>query len=487
MNGAAVAALTSVALLAPARPVALPATWTVVDHGARGGTTYGGPPVDGVGAVYLPAGIPAGGRVPVAYVLTSQSPATVARALGVAHIGDQLSWQRTTPRFAVVLASPRGRGALARALRFAQAALPITGSAAGRTVIGLGAAGRAAVEAARRPQLRVGTGIAIGGRASATLLRRLAHGAPPRRVRRLSATAALGPVTARLWQRRLVDALAYAFARPGAEHAADAAAAVAPPGWVRVSAGPFGGTVWQGVIPDAADRNHPRASLVYLPPGVRRQTGYPAVYLLHGLRGSPYSFIGGLRLAAVADGLIHAREVPPFVAVMPPAGSTPRFDGEWTGAWERSLVQGVLPWAERHLPLSPRPADRTLAGFSAGAYGSIDIGLRHPGLFGTVESWSGYFRAPHDGSLATATKAQRLAHDPAMLVRSQAGTLRADRTRIFLSAGLQERAVLTGTRAFAAELTALGVGHVVHIGAGGHHGSTWRDVLPAGLRYALTR
>ena len=47
--------------------------------------------------------------------------------------------------------------------------------------------------------------------------------------------------------------------------------------------------------------------------------------------------------------------------------------------------------------------------------------------------------------------------------------------------------MLTGTRAFAAELSALGVGHVVHIGAGGHHGSTWRDVLPAGLRYALTR
>jgi len=44
-----------------------------------------------------------------------------------------------------------------------------------------------------------------------------------------------------------------------------------------------------------------------------------------------------------------------------------------------------------------------LAGFSAGAYGSLDIGLRHPGLFGTLESWSGYFRAPHDGSLAGAT------------------------------------------------------------------------------------
>jgi enterochelin esterase-like enzyme len=263
-------------------------------------------------------------------------------------------------------------------------------------------------------------------------------------------------------------------------------AAVAPAGWTRIAAGPSGGTVWQGVIANPADPAHPRATLLYLPPGVRRTRHYPALFLLHGLRGSPYSFVGGLRLAAVADQLITSRQVPPFIAVMPPAGSTPQFAGEWTGTWENYVLQNVLPWADSHLPLATSPAARTLAGFSAGAYGSIDMALRHPGLFGTVESWSGYFQSPKDGSLANATRAERRAHDPQSLVRADAPALRASHVRFFLSAGRREPATLAATQAFARELAALGIAHTMHIGDGGHHGRSWRAVLPAGVRYALT-
>jgi enterochelin esterase-like enzyme len=245
--------------------------------------------------------------------------------------------------------------------------------------------------------------------------------------------------------------------------------------------------VWQGVIPNPGDPGHPRASLVYLPPGVRRSAHYPALYLLHGLRGSPYSFVGGLRLAAVADGLIRTRQVPSFIAVMPPAGATAQFDGEWTGAWETYVAQHVVPWADRHLPLAAVPAERTLAGFSAGAYGSLDIGLRHPGLFGTLESWSGYFRAPRDGSLAHATRAERAAHDPQSLVRVEAPALRAAHVRIFLSAGRREPVTLAKTLAFDRVLTGLHIEHLVHVGGGGHHGRAWRAVLPAGVRYAFAR
>ncbi len=487
MRRTLVSALAGFALLAPARPAALPASWAIADHGARGGVTYGGPAVDGVGAVYLPAGTVAGRRVPVAYVLAGGNAPQLARTLGVAGIGDQLSWQRTTPPFAVVVVTPHGRGGLARAMRFAQAALPLSRTAAARAVIGLGVHARAALAAVAEPGLRVGTGVAIGGRVSRTLLRTLVRGLPLRRVRSYRAVSPIGPSTLPVWRHRLLDGLAFAFAAPSAERAARQAAAVAPAGWTRIATGPSGGTVWQGVIPDTAAPGHPRASLVYLPPGVRRHARYPALYLLHGLRGSPYSFVGGLRLAAVADGLIHARQVPPFIAVMPPAGATAQFDGEWTGPWETYVVRGVVPWADRHLPLAATPSARTLAGFSAGAYGSVDMALRHPGLFGTVESWSGYFRAPRDGSLAHATGAERAAHDPQSLVRAEAPALRAAGVRIFVSAGRREPVTLAMTRAFARELTGLGIAHLLHVGGGGHHGSAWRAVLPAGVRYAFAR
>jgi enterochelin esterase-like enzyme len=483
MRAGFASALAGVALLGPA---ALPASWTVADHGARGGITYGGRAIDGVGAVYLPSGVPAGSRLRVAYLLAGGNGAKLARSLAVAGIGDQLSWQRTTPPFAVVVVSPHGRGGLARAVQYAQRTLPLTRAPAGSAVIGLGAQAPAALAAVAAPGSHVGTGIAIGGRVPGGLVQRIARVFPLRRVRSYPAVSPIGPASLPVWRHRLLDALVYAFTTPTAGHAIRTAAAVAPSGWARIAAGPSGGTVWQGVIASPAAPADRRASLVYLPPGVRRGGHYPALFLLHGLRGSPYSFVGGLRLAAVADRLISSRQVPPFIAVMPPAGSTLQYDGEWTGPWEDYVLQDVLPWADSHLPLATTPAGRTLAGFSAGAYGSIDMALRHPGLFGTVESWSGYFQSPRDGSLANATPAERLAHDPQSLVRSEAPALRAAHVRFFLSAGRREPVTLAATRAFAGELADLGIAHAVHIGDGGHHGRAWRAVLPDGVRYALT-
>ena len=195
---------------------------------------------------------------------------------------------------------------------------------------------------------------------------------------------------------------------------------------------------------------------MYLPPAVEPHLRYPALYLLHGLRGSPYSFVGGLRLAAVADGLIHARRVRPFIAVMPPAGRSPQFDGEWTGTWERYVVQDVVPWSDRHLPLTAARRARTLAGFSAGAYGSIDIGLRHPGLFGTLEVVERILQVAQGRVARHATAAERLAHDPQALLPAGAAELRAGHVRIFLSAGRREPKTLLAARAFARELSDLG-------------------------------
>ena len=115
------------------------------------------------------------------------------------------------------------------------------------------------------------------------------------------------------------------------------------------------------------------------------------------------------------------------------------------------------------------------------------MGLRHPGLFGTLESWSGYFRAPRDGSLANASASERAAHDPQALLTANASELRAGRVRFFVSAGRRERKVLLASRDFARELAGVRLEHVLDVTAGGHHGGTWRAVLPVGLRYAFAR
>ncbi len=261
-------------------------------------------------------------------------------------------------------------------------------------------------------------------------------------------------------------------------------AEVAPPGFALVRVGPAGGTLWQGRIPNPLSAAR-RESAVYLPPGVTWSRRYPVVYLLHGMPGSPYSYVDSLDITDNADRLIAARRVPPFIAVMPAAGPSGRYDGEWTGIWERFLVDAVVPWADRELPAARSRAARTLAGLSAGGFGSVVVGLRHPHLFGTLESWSGYFRPLADGSLAGATRAVLASYDPDQLVQLPAASRRYAGLRFFLSAGTSDRASLAQTVAFAAELRRAGLRYELWLGPGGHDDRFWRSQLAPALRYAL--
>ena len=261
-----------------------------------------------------------------------------------------------------------------------------------------------------------------------------------------------------------------------------------PPGWTPVAAGPAGGVVYQGRIPNAFVPSDRRPSAVYLPPGYSPARRYPVVYLLHGLPGSPASIWDGLRLAAVADALIAAGRTRPFVAVMPVGG--PAADpsaGEWAGVWERYVVDGVVPWVDAHLSTEPGPQGRALEGLCAGGFGAVDIGLRHPGLFGTLGSWEGYF-APvfRDGPFAHAGAAALRAHDPALLVRSEAARLRRGGVRFYVSVGGNHGEVLRRwTLAFATELAGLRLEHELWLLAPSERGHFWRATLPSALRYGV--
>ncbi|HEV7132598.1 MAG TPA: alpha/beta hydrolase-fold protein [Gaiellaceae bacterium] len=267
-----------------------------------------------------------------------------------------------------------------------------------------------------------------------------------------------------------------------------ALALLAPaPGWYAVAKGPAGGAVWEGRIPDQFVHADRRPSAVYLPPGYDPAHRYPAIYLLHGMRGSPASFWSGLHFARVADGLIASRRVRPFIAVMPVAGPRVNPDaGEWAGVWEDYTVRDVVPWVDRHLRTVASPAGRALEGLCAGGYGAVDIGLRHPGIFGTLGSWEGYF-APvfRDGPFVHATRAYLAAHDPALLVRRDARALDRDGVRFYISAGGNHAGVLgRWSVSFARELGSLRLQHDLWLLPRAERGHFWRATLPSALEYA---
>jgi enterochelin esterase-like enzyme len=454
---------------AAARPASL-AGFTRVAHGARSGVVLAGS-IPGVGraAVYVPRRVGDDHDLRVVYVLCRRAVSAFAKRSGLAPTGDQLAWDGTTPPFVAVVAHAASAARLKRLISWTQAVLPVAHDRADRTLAGVGPdAGSAARIAMGDPGL-VGLAETVHGEHM--------HGL----------AGSLGAADVRFHaSSSLAGDLTYALQSAGARTASRAARAVIPPRFSNLLTGPDGGTIWQGRVPGAAVPRLTRASLVYLPPNVDPHRRYPLVVLLHGLRGSPYSFTGSLRLAAVVDPLIASHRLPPFIAIMPPAGLTLAFDGEWTGPWERYVVDDVVPWASAHLPVEHTANGRAIAGFSAGAYGAIDIALRHPRLFGVAESWSGYFQAPHDGSLRGASPAALAAHSPTILVAHDHLRLRRLGLRLMVSAGLHERTVLDATRGFAAELARLQLPDRVLITQGRHDGRQWHAVIGPGLSYALS-
>jgi hypothetical protein len=249
-----------------------------------------------------------------------------------------------------------------------------------------------------------------------------------------------------------------------------------PAGFRVYSDGPAGGEIRRGRIPGAR-----RSSMVYVPPGYSAARRYPVVYLLAGMPGSPWSYVKSLSLASVADTLIASGETEPFVAVLPPAGPSGHYSGEWAGPWERYLTRDVVPWAGSHLAVS---ADRTIAGLSAGGFGAIDIALRHPRLFGRVESWGGYFRPFRDGPLRFASVAELAAHDPTLLLRAEAPLLRSRGLRFFLSTGPGHgRVTPAATMRFARLLRTLALPYrLEHVS---EKRGEWERQLVDGLRWAF--
>ncbi len=89
------------------------------------------------------------------------------------------------------------------------------------------------------------------------------------------------------------------------------------------------------------------------------------VYLLHGLPGSPTEYPGGTSLGTFADASIPGGTLRPFIGVMPAAGTSPRYNGEWAGEWETAVVDRILPWVDQSLPTIAARAGRVIAGLSS--------------------------------------------------------------------------------------------------------------------------
>jgi predicted esterase len=122
--------------------------------------------------------------------------------------------------------------------------------------------------------------------------------------------------------------------------------------------------------------------------------------------------------------------------------------------------------------------DRGIGGISEGAYGALNIGLRHLGMFSVIQSWSGYYLQTPTGPFLGATLAALQANSPADYVATLAPRIHHLGLRVYLLQGQVDWHSPQALVAFADALH--GAGAEVRYGfyPGGHDWALWRAQTP---------
>ncbi|MBS2535445.1 hypothetical protein KGQ20_22025 [Catenulispora sp. NF23] len=167
----------------------------------------------------------------------------------------------------------------------------------------------------------------------------------------------------------------------------------------------------------------PRSRDVYVyRPGVTATSALPVLYMLHGYPGHPAAL---MRWMAPMLDTAFERGAAPFIVAVPDGNSTAHSDTEWADSVdgrtlvESSLIRRILPAVEGPTPRSA--GMRAIGGFSIGGYGAMNLGLRHPDLFGQVVSVSGYFRVDDTSGMFAKHRAAIAANTPDTMVRAASG------------------------------------------------------------------
>ena len=468
-------------------PRHLPASWTIADRGAARRGDLRRPAGRRRGALYLPAGVRPG-RAPARCLSArgasrrgrSGRPARARRgrrpALVAAH--------HATVRGRRDLGAGRARARRRRCASRSEAAARQRSPRAGRVGVGL---------TARPPCGWPCNPAWVSARASPSAMRipgalvRSAERAV--RAHRVRIYRPAGPAAARgaaAVRHELLRALIRVRAG-SAGRASRAAEAVAPHGWVRIAVGPYGGTVWQGVIPNHADPGHPRRRSSTCHRMSRRTLRYPGAVpaarparLALQLRRRSAARCSRRRADPRAPRAPLHRRAAAGRAVAAVRRGVDGPVGALRRAGRRALVRPPSPARGRasraHAGRLLRR--RTAASTSAAA----SRPLRHAGVVERILQVA-QRRIARD----TRRRPSAWRHDPQALLPAARPSCAQSTFASFSRPARASRRPCSRRARSRASSPASASTTCCDVTAGGHHGRAWRAVLPAGLLYALAR
>ena len=209
-----------------------------------------------------------------------------------------------------------------------------------------------------------------------------------------------------------------------------------------------------------------RGLYVYTPPGYEtsKKINYPVLYLLHGMGDSEDAWTVVGRANIIVDNLIAKNKARPLVIVMP-YGHTPsappdmRSIGNY-GAFEKDLVEDVIPYVQNRYRVSKDQKDRAIVGLSMGGGQSLTVGLGNPELFGWVGAFS-----------SAVPKGQKL---DSLLTKVKASNEKLN--LLWIGCGRKDF-LFQANQKLIERLKSENIKHVAHITGGGHEWRLWRRYL----------
>ncbi len=209
-----------------------------------------------------------------------------------------------------------------------------------------------------------------------------------------------------------------------------------------------------------------RKMVVYTPPGYSSDKKYPVLYLLHGIGGTEWEWVGAGAANVILDNLVTGGKAMPMIAVMPNGRARPKDRAEGNvfesapafGVFDKDLIGSVIPFIDSHYSTTSDRRHRALAGLSMGGGQSLNFGLANVDIFDNV---GGFSSAPNT-------------FPPEKLV---ADVAKAKALKVLWVSCGDKDGLLGISQGVHRYLKEKGVRHTWHVDSGGHDFPVWKNDL----------
>jgi S-formylglutathione hydrolase FrmB len=250
---------------------------------------------------------------------------------------------------------------------------------------------------------------------------------------------------------------------------------------------PSQGVVIMTTIPPTVSHFSTRPAYVYLPPAwfAKVTPSLPTLVLLPGEPGSASDWSGDGDADNTADAFAQHHDGLAPIIVMPDPNGYETVDTECVnsrfGNAETYLVDDVPAFARRQFNASSAPGSLAIGGLSAGGTCSIMLALRHPTVYPTFATFSGFASPQYQETTLAETidtlfggSEDRFAeHDPVQLLRNG----HFDGMAGWFEVGSQDQQPLEAARNLQPAALRAGIATCIAVRPGGHDFDLWSQAL----------